>query len=66
MAWTTEHPRKEGFYWRRDRPDAEPYVVRLYKDFTGALVVKFTGTDDDASLDELPGQWWHERLEAPP
>jgi hypothetical protein len=60
LTWRTEKPTKEGWYWWRETPQSEAFVIKVnISEFDPKRnSVSFSGTDGDALLDEWTvGQW---------
>jgi hypothetical protein len=54
LTWRTEKPTKEGWYWWRETPQSEAFVIKVnISEFDPKRnSVSFSGTDGDALLDE--------------
>jgi hypothetical protein len=60
LTWRTEKPTKEGWYWWRETPQSEAFVIKVnISEFDPKRnSVSFSGTDGDALLDEWTvGEW---------
>jgi len=60
LTWRTEKPTKEGWYWWRETPQSEAFVIKVnISEFDPKRnSVSFSGTDGDALLDEWTvGHW---------
>ena len=54
MKWTTELPTASGYYWWREPGSMDAFIVEVDIE---RQTVSSSGTDDDASLDEMDGEW---------
>jgi hypothetical protein len=67
LTWRTEKPTKEGWYWWRETPQSEAFVIKV--NISGfdpkRNSVSFSGTDGDALLDEWTVGHWAGPLEPP-
>lgn len=66
MTWTTETPKKPGYYWHRNPATDDERRARLIllidlRD-NGRLCESYTGT----IAKEWRGEWWSERITPPP
>ena len=67
LTWRTEKPTKEGWYWWRETPQSEAFVIKVnISEFDPKRnSVSFSGTDGDALLDEWTVGHWAGPLEPP-
>jgi hypothetical protein len=67
LTWRTEKPTKEGWYWWRETPQSEAFVIKVnISEFDPKRnSVSFSGTDGDALLDEWTVGEWAGPLEPP-
>jgi hypothetical protein len=63
ITWTTEKPTQSGWYWLRE--SALPLMGVIVQVDVEADTVYSSGTDADASLDQMVGGEWFGPLEMP-
>jgi hypothetical protein len=57
MQWTNEPPTCEGWYWfRRNRGDLRPAIVRCYRHYKGYVAIAMFPTDE-RDVRELGYEW---------
>lgn len=69
MTWTSENPKKSGYYWLRNyhkrdhwQPPAEPTLVEVYAENEEFY---YAGNDQATYFDEIVEAEWYGPLEPP-
>lgn len=56
-GWTSEPPRREGYFWYWNEDANEPALLRVYRHTGGDTYLAFTADYRKFAVDQLDGFW---------